>query len=110
MSAEIIDVWVNCPSKECAHKIADACIELHLAACANVYPPIASVYRWNDAIERESETPLVLKTRAELFAAVCAKVRELHPYEVPSIVAMELLHIDPAYAGWVIAETERGAD
>lgn len=110
MSAEIIDIWVNCPSKECAHKIADACIEGRLAACANVYPPIASVYRWNDRIERESETPLVMKTRAELFADVCAKVRALHPFEVPSIVATELLHIDPAYAGWVIAETKGKAD
>lgn len=106
MRAEIIDVWVNCPSRECAHEIAEACIEERLAACANVFPAMASVYRWNDKVERGTEYPLVLKTRVDLFEEICSLVRDKHPDEVPSIVAMNLRHVDPAYAGWVMAETD----
>ena len=105
MASDIIDVWVNCPSRECAHDIAEACIEQRVAACANVFPAIASVFRWNEKTERELEYPLVLKTRVELFEAICSIVRDKHPDEVPSIVAMNLRHVDPAYAGWVIEET-----
>ena len=102
----LIDVWVNCPDEASARSIAEACVGARLAACANIMAPIASVYRWKGAIEREPEVPLVLKTRMALFDAVCEKVRALHPYEVPSIVATELNRVEPAYAAWLAAETE----
>ncbi len=105
MRIDLIDVWINCPDAECAQTIADACVDARLAGCANVLQPIISTFRWNGILERAGETPLLLKTRAELFDRVCEQVRELHPYEVPAIVATELPHVDAGFAEWLIAET-----
>ncbi len=107
MSAEFIDVWVNCPDRETAGSIADALVAEKLVACANILAPIASVYRWKGAVEHEDEVPLVLKTRAALFADVSARVVTLHPYEVPSIVATELPLVEKAYGEWLLAETRQ---
>lgn len=103
--AEFIDVWVNCPTRACAEKIADACVKEHLAACANIYPPIASTYRWRGKVEKAEEAPLLLKSRANLFEALAERIRDLHPYEAPSIVASELKLVDPKYAIWLKSET-----
>ena len=105
MSATFIDIWINCPEQETAQRIADACVEARLVACANIMGAIASVYRWKGEVAHDGEVALALKTRASLFDAVCEKVRELHPYEVPSIIAMELPFVDAAYAEWLEAET-----
>ena len=102
----IIDVWVNCPDEDVADAISDALIEERLAACANVFPSINSSYRWKGTVEKENEIPLLLKTRADHFVAVCKRVRELHPYETPSIIGLKLEFVDPDYAQWVLEETE----
>jgi len=109
MTLAFIDIWVNCPDRETAEKIADACIGAKLAACANIFAPIASRYRWKGAVEMTEEVPLLLKTRAEHFDAVCEAVRALHPYEVPSITAIQMCNIDQAYADWLRAETREPA-
>jgi periplasmic divalent cation tolerance protein len=101
----LIDVWVNCPDRETAERIADACVEDRLAACANIFAPISSVYRWKGTIERADEVPLLLKTRAALFDALSARVKALHPYEVPSIVAADLPLVEKDYAEWLLQET-----
>lgn len=108
MAAEFIDVWVNCPDRQTAEAIAEACIAAKLAACANVFPLIASIYRWKGAVERADEVPLLLKSRAALFERLCAAVRERHPYETPSIVAVPLELIDCDYAEWLAKETDLG--
>jgi len=104
--AAFLDVWVNCPDRETAEAIAADCIEKRLAACANIFAPIASLYHWKGKVESDAEVPLVLKTRGELFDAVCAAVKARHPFEVPSIIATELVAIDEAYAAWLEAETQ----
>ena len=104
--AEFLDVWVNCPDRATAEAIAADCIEKRLAACANIFAPIASLYHWKGKVESDEEVPLVLKTRGELFDAVCAAVKARHPFEVPSIVATELVAVDEAYADWLRAETQ----
>lgn len=100
-----IDVWVNCPDQATAEKIAETCIAEKLAACANILPAINSVFRWKGAIEKAEEIPLLMKSRADLFPALAAQVRKLHPYEVPSILATDLAFIDTAYAEWLRKET-----
>ena len=107
--AHFIDIWVTCPDRATADKIAEAVIGEKLAACANILAPIESVYRWKGAVERAEEVPLILKTRVEHFGAVCEAVRSLHPYEVPAIVAMDLSHVDQAYADWLRKETREPA-
>jgi periplasmic divalent cation tolerance protein len=110
MPSDFIDIWVNCPDRGNAERIAEICIDERLAACANIYAPIASLYRWKGSIEKDEEIPLVLKTRAELFDAVCDVVKANHPFEVPSIVATELGQVERAYADWLLEETSRPAD
>lgn len=105
MRSDLIDVWINCPDVECAQLIAEACVDARLAACANILPPIASVFRWNGNLERAGEVPLLLKTRADMFERVCEQVREIHPYDVPAIAATEIPYVDAAFAEWVIGET-----
>ena len=104
--AAFIDVLVTCPDRAIAEAIAGACVEARLAACANIGAGVASIYRWKGAIERADEIPLFLKTRARLFEKLAARVKALHPYEVPCIVAAELTQIDPAYAQWLTNETD----
>jgi periplasmic divalent cation tolerance protein len=100
-----IDVLVTCPDRALAETIARACVEEHLAACANIGGEIASIYRWKGAIEQAAEIALLLKTRADLFDRLSARVKELHSYEVPCIVATEFVALDSAYAAWLEAET-----
>ncbi len=106
-AGRFVDVWVNCPDRETAEKIAETLVTEKLAACANIFAPISSIYRWRGAIERADEVPLLLKTRAGLFESLSVRVNELHPYEVPSIVATELAIVEDAYAQWLAEETDR---
>jgi periplasmic divalent cation tolerance protein len=102
---QFIDVLVTCPDRDAAEAIARACVGERLAACANIGGEVASIYRWKGAIEQAGEIPLFLKTRASMFEKLAARIRSLHPYEVPCIVAMELAHLDPAYVKWLEEET-----
>ena len=101
----LIDVWINCPDDETARHIGRTLVERRLAACANVLPRIWSAYHWEGAIETGDEWPLLVKSREALFDALCEIVAELHPYEVPSIVAVPVARVNPAYAEWVETET-----
>ena len=105
-AAPLLDIWINCPDPETAHRIAGALLERRLVACANVHAPIRSVYRWQGRIERAIETPLVLRTRPELFDAVAGAARALHPWETPSIHAVAVARVTGDYGAWVLAETE----
>ncbi len=106
MTTPFVDIWINCPDRTVADGIARAAIDARLAACANVYPAISSVYRWKGAVEQADEVPLLLKTRAAHFDRVSALVKSLHPYEVPSIVAVPMASVEADYGDWLRAETE----
>lgn len=101
----LIDVWIKCPDRAVADRIAEAAIGGRLAGCANLLAPVASLYRWKGAVERAEEVPLVLKTRAGHFDALAALAKSLHPYETPSIVAMPLDAVEEGYARWLREET-----
>lgn len=102
----IVEVHVNCPSAVVADRIAAAVLAKRLAAAANRHPEIVSRYRWKGAPCEAAETPLVLKTRKELFEALAEEIRRVHPYETPGVVAVELVAATPDYAAWIIAETD----
>ncbi len=105
MPARFIDVWVNCPDRATAEALGGALVDERLAACANILAPVHSIYRWKGAVEHAGEVPLVLKTRASLFAPLSRRVKALHPYENPSIVATDLALVEDDYASWLAAET-----
>ena len=104
---EVIVVLTNCPDDDVAGRIALTLVEQGLAACVNRLAPVASTYRWQGAIERATETPLLIKTTRARYAEVEQAIRALHPYEVPEIVALALDAGFPPYLRWIDDETQR---
>ena len=101
----ILDVWINCPSSEVAHQISEALVAERLAACTNTFAEIQSAFHWKGNVARETEVPLLVKTREELFDTLCERVKQLHPYETPGIMAVEIKRVNRDYAEWVLEET-----
>lgn len=101
-------VLCNCPTAA-AGKIARALVQRRLAACVNAIPGVVSTYEWDGRVCEDEETTLVIKTRSELFDALCAAVVELHPYEVPEIIALPILEGHRPYLDWLTKVTTAGA-
>jgi periplasmic divalent cation tolerance protein len=102
---EVVAMLVTAPDEETGRRIARALVEERLAACVNVLPGVRSIYRWKGAVEEASEVMLVAKTRAERAGLLAARVRALHPYELPEVVALPVTDGSRAYLRWVIAES-----
>lgn len=98
-------VLTNLPDREAAERLAEALVEGRVAACVNILAPCRSVYRWQGALQRDEEHPLVAKTTADRYPALEALIRANHPYELPEIVAVSVERGLPAYLDWVAAET-----
>ena len=98
-------VYVNTGEIAEARRIGRDLIESRLAASVNVIDGISSVYRWEGAIRQREEAQLMVKTRSDLVAAVIARVRELHSYRCPGIIALPVVDGNPEYLDWVAEET-----
>ena len=98
-------VLTNLPDRAGAEKLAAELVEQRLAACVNVLAPCRSVYRWQGAVQKEEEHPVLIKTTRERYAALEAAIRAAHPYELPEIVAVPIERGLPGYLQWVIDET-----
>jgi periplasmic divalent cation tolerance protein len=98
-------VITNLPDRASAERLADALIARRVAACVNVMAPCRSVYSWQGTVEHAEEHPLFAKTPADRYDALQQVIRELHPYELPEIIAVRLHGGLPAYLEWVAAET-----
>ena len=95
----------TCPDTETAARIARTLVEEQLAACVNRLPGGASTYRWRGEIHEDAEVLLVIKTTRERFDALRERLVELHPYELPELVAIEIAEGLPAYLDWLARET-----
>lgn len=102
---DFASVYVTCPDEATAARIAREVVERRLAACANILPPIRSVYRWEGRVEEASEVAMLLKTRRGKVQELTEAVARMHPYEVPCVVAFELGSGHPPYFDWVASET-----
>lgn len=91
----------TCPDRDAADHIASALVQERLAACVNIVPGIASIYRWQGEIVRDDELLLIIKTTAERMPALKSRLPELHPYELPELLAVEPADALPAYLDWV---------
>lgn len=98
-------VLSNLPDRATAEKLAEALIHKRVAACVNILAPCRSVYRWKGAVQHAEEYPVLIKTTRERYAALEAAIREVHPYELPEIVAVPIERGLPAYLDWVATET-----
>jgi periplasmic divalent cation tolerance protein len=79
-------------------------VELRLAACASISPPVRSIYRWRGAVEDAQECVLTVKTRRDLFEQVTAAIRALHSYETPELIALPVVAGSADYLDWLDRE------
>jgi periplasmic divalent cation tolerance protein len=96
-----IVVFITAPKEDEAAKIAKALVEARLAGCVNMIRNIRSVYRWHDKIEDDTEVLMIAKTQGHLFESLMKKVKELHSYEVPEIIAMPIVEGSDGYLKWL---------
>lgn len=106
MDQNPIFIYITFPAEFDAGGVARLLVEEKLAACVNLIGGMKSFYKWNGALEEGAETILIAKTKAELFDALAARVRELHPAEVPCIVALPIEKGYPAFLSWIEANTK----
>lgn len=103
---EALVVLTNCPDAEIADRIARTLVEQGLAACVNRLGPVESIYRWQGAVERATEIPLLIKTTRERYREVEQSIRQLHPYQVPEIIALAMADGHAAYLRWILEATQ----
>ncbi|MDE2196801.1 MAG: divalent-cation tolerance protein CutA [Gammaproteobacteria bacterium] len=96
----------TCPDRESAERIGTVLVDERLAACVNLLPGLTSIYRWQGAVCRQPECLLLIKTTAACFQALNARVRSLHPYTVPEIIALPIRDGDPDYLHWLNENTQ----
>lgn len=100
MSGRIVALSTVATAED-AERLARELVERRLAACVNVVAGVVSHYRWKGGLQRDEEQLLVIKTRAERLEALQAAIVELHPYEVPELVAFEIAAGHPPYLDWL---------
>jgi periplasmic divalent cation tolerance protein len=98
-------VLTSLPDHESAQTLARSLVTGRLAACVNVGAPVESMYHWRGEIETAREVPVVIKTRQALYGAVEAAVKAAHPYELPEIIAVPVIHGLAGYLDWINDET-----
>jgi len=100
-------VFSTFPDADTAARVARALVEQQLAACVNVVPAVRSIYRWEGKVCDEAETLAVIKTTAERYTALAARIAELHPYQVPEVIALPLADGHPPYLAWLAEQVAR---
>ena len=95
--------YCSCPDSDSAQAIAEALVGERLAACVNRLSGISSTYRWQGAVTTEREELLLIKTTARRFEALKSRLLELHPYELPELIAIPVERGHDAYLDWVRA-------
>lgn len=97
----VIIVLSQCPDEATAERLALRLLEERLAACVNWMPGTRSAYWWQGQIQRETETLLIAKTTRARLGRLTARLTELHPYEIPEILALEVAGGAERYLDWV---------
>ena len=93
------------PSLEVARTIVHALVQENIIACGNILPAIQSIYRWNGAIENAEEVLMLLKTTDQAWPRLEVRLQELHPYDVPELLMLEVSDGLPDYVRWVHENT-----
>ena len=104
----IVIVFVTASSDDEARRLGQTLVAERLAACVNVIGPVRSIYRWAGEVREDAEHLLLVKARREDVDALAARVRALHSYEVPEVVALDVTAGSAPYLAWVFEVTARG--
>lgn len=97
-------VYITCKNQEEALHIAQHVVPEQLAACANILPKMRSVYMWEGKLQVDEEAVLILKSHAALLPELEARVKELHGYEIPAILALPIVDGNHDYIEWMAGE------
>jgi periplasmic divalent cation tolerance protein len=100
-SADLVTVMTTCPDEDTAKRIAVALVSEQLAACVQRIPGLHSTYVWQGKLQDEAEVLLLIKTVKDAIPALAERVRSLHPYEVPELLAIPVSRGNDVYAEWV---------
>jgi len=98
---EKIVVLSTAPNKEEAKKIANVLVKEKLAACVNIVDNVLSIYEWKNEICEDNEVLMVIKTKKNRFKELEKRVKELHSYEVPEIIALDITNVSKEYLEWM---------
>ncbi len=93
-------------SEELARRIAAALVDAHAAACVNILPGMTSVYRWEGKTYDSREWLLLIKTQADRFEDVRSRIRSMHSYQLPEVIALPIAAGDQEYLRWIRSETK----
>jgi len=96
-----IVVFCTTPDQKTAERIAQTLVEQKLAACCNLIPNLTSIYQWQGKIQKDSEVLMIIKTHRKLFSELEAKIKALHPYQVPEIISLPIEQGNADYVKWI---------
>jgi len=103
---EIIFAYITCKNKSEAKKIGKVLLKERLAACVNIFDNMHSMYWWKGKIEEVNETVLIAKTTKKSFRKLSARVKQLHSYESPCILQLEVKDGSKEYINWLLKEAK----
>ncbi len=98
-------VLTTLPADADAAKFAHTLVDPRMAACVNLFPPMESIYRWEDRVQQEPERQVLIKTSRALVEALRTAIRDLHPYDVPEFLVLPIADGDDAYLRWLDQST-----
>ena len=101
MNSHYIVILVTAKDKKEATRIARGLLEAKLVACANIIDGVQSIFHWQGEIDSSKEVLLILKTKKVLFNKVAAKVKSLHSYQTPEIIALPIINGNEDYLSWI---------
>lgn len=107
VESDFVIVLTTLPLEGDAEKLAAQLVEERLAACVNILPAMQSVYRWKSAVERAGERQLVIKTIRARVTDLEARLRQLHPYDIPEFIVLPIDSGGAAYLSWLSDSTTR---
>ena len=103
MAEEALLVFSTFPDLPTAQRIGQILVEERLAACVNLLPKVESIYRWEGKVEQSDETLCLMKTTIGQYQQLESRIKALHPYEVPEVIAVSIAAGLPSYLNWAVA-------
>jgi len=104
-SANVV-ILITASNEEEAHKIADGLLTQRKVACVNIVPRVSSVFWWQDKLDSEQESLLIVKTKASLLNEIVTLVKEIHSYDVPEVIALPIVGGNQDYLKWIGEEVK----
>ncbi len=106
MKFSLIWVYITCGTQQEAEKISHSLVSARLVACTNTLPNMQSFYWWQNEVQSDQEVVLIAKTQYKLFDQIKNKVKSLHSYDVPCVIALPIIDGNENYLDWIKDETD----